>query len=386
MKVLWLASNYPSKVHPFDGDFIQRHAMATARYCDIDLVHVVKDSSGLFKSELREIDCGTRCLREKIIYYKPFTTSIKILDRLLSGLRYRRLLKQAVKQYIRDHGMPRFIHLHMAMKAGLTALWIKRKYKVPYILSEHWGGYLPEARPNIKNYHFIYRYYWQKIISNAKVCTFVSAYFQKYMVERYHIKNSLVIPNTVNTDLFQPAEKEQMAATRFIHISTMIYQKNTEAILEACSMLKNEPTVELELFGPMNESIRNLIIDSGLQNRVFIRGEVDHDILSKAIQQSDALILYSRFETFGCVLIEANACGVPVIVSDLSVFHELVTEGINGIFAEGENPAALAEKLKQFIEQKNTFDKTGIANATAEKFSFGKVGKQFLDLYTNLKN
>lgn len=98
------------------------------------------------------------------------------------------------------------------------------------------------------------------------------------------------------------------------------------------------------------------------------------------------MILYSRFETFGCVLIEANACGIPVIVSNLQVFHEIVDEGVNGVFVEGENPAALAEKLKQFILQMNTFDKTAIARFTAEKYNYKRVGQQFLDFYKKINN
>ena len=106
--------------------------------------------------------------------------------------------------------------------------------------------------------------------------------------------------------------------------------------------------------------------------------------LSAAIQQSDVLILYSRFETFGCVLIEANACGVPVIVSNLPVFHEIIEEGVNGYFVEGDNPAALSEKLKEFIAEKNTFDKISIAVTAAQKYNFKKIGKQFFDLYQTL--
>ena len=108
-------------------------------------------------------------------------------------------------------------------------------------------------------------------------------------------------------------------------------------------------------------------------------------VLSKQVQQSDALILYSRFETFGCVLIEANACGIPVIVSNLDVFHEIIEEGINGLFVEGENPVALAEKIKYFIAQKNNFNKNAIASYAAEKYNFKKAGQQFMELYARLE-
>ena len=384
MKVLWLASIYPSTLHPFDGDFIQRHAKATGMFCAVEIIHVVKDADGLCTNDITETVASHGNLTERIIYYKPVSTSIKIIDRLLSSLKYKKIYRNAVENYIAENGKPEFVHLHMAMKAGLTVLWLKRKYGIPYILSEHWGGYLDEAKPNIKDYNFIYRYYWKQIISKAVVCTFVSNVFQEQMLKKYSIKSSHVIPNVVDTDIFFAAEKMQNEKTRFIHISTMIYQKNTEAILKAVSLIKDEFPVELYLFGPINSSLESMITELRLKNVVFIKGEVPQQTLSAAIQQSDVLILYSRFETFGCVLIEANACGVPVIVSNLPVFHEIIEEGVNGYFVEGDNPAALSEKLKEFIAEKNTFDKISIAVTAAQKYNFKKIGKQFFDLYQTL--
>jgi glycosyltransferase involved in cell wall biosynthesis len=386
MRVLWLASWYPSALFPFDGDFIQRHAMAASLFCDIEIIHVVKDDNAVFTNDVKEIISHNNQLTERIIYYKPLKISIGIIDRFLSTLKYNKVYRNAFKNYISQNGKPGFIHLHIAMKAGLTALWIKRKYKIPYIISEQWGGYLDNAKPNIKDYNFMYQHYWNKIINEATAGTFVSAVLKNKIVQRYKIKNTFVIPNVVDTDTFFPQQKQADNHLHLIHISTMVYQKNTEGILAALSLLKKDCSFEMHLYGTINPALEKLIVELDLQDHVFVRGEVSHDLLSKAIQQADALVLYSRYETFGCVLIEANACGVPVIVSNLEVFHEIVDEGFNGIFVEVENPVALAAKLKGFAENKSKFDKKAIAAATAEKYNFKKIGKQFFDLYKNINN
>jgi glycosyltransferase involved in cell wall biosynthesis len=386
MKVLWLASIYPSKLFPYDGDFIQRHARATALFCEIEVLHIVKDENGSLTDDVKEIVNAGDHLTERIIYYKPVKTSIKILDRFLSSLKYKRISRTAVRKYIADNEKPQFFHLHVAMKAGLTAMWAKRKYNIPYLLTEHWGGYLEEAVPNIRDYNFVYQLYWKKIIGGAMASTYVSTYLQQFIIKKYGIQNTQVIPNVVNTDVFYPVEKLPADKIRFIHISTMVYQKNPEAILQALALLKDEFEFEMLLYGPVTAIQQQLISELGLQDKVLLKGEVPQEELAKSMQQCDALILYSRFETFGCVLIEANACGVPVIVSNLEVFHEIVEEGVNGIFATGENPAALAEKLKQFVLQRTNFDKNLIAGTAAEKYNFKKVGKQFFDLYKNINN
>lgn len=385
MKVLWLASWYPSELRPLDGDFIQRHAHATALFTDIELIHVVKDADGIITDHVKEIVTVNNRLTEKIIYYKPAKTSIPIIDRFLSHVKYRKVYREAVRKYIDKNGKPQFIHLHIAMKAGLVALWLKRKMNVPYVLTEHWGGYLTNANPNIKDYNFVYRNYWKKIVTGAKASSFVSTAFEKHMINLYQIKNSCVIPNVVNTEIFYPAKKTTAGTTRFIHASILTYQKNAKDILTALSLIKNRHSFEMVMFGPFNPALERMIRKLGLENQVFLKGEVPHSVLSKEMQQSDALIQYSRYETFGCVLIEANACGVPVIVSNLEVFHEIVEERVNGIFVECENPAALAEKIQSFIALKNNFNKEEIAAVAAEKYNYYKVGKQFVELYENMQ-
>lgn len=66
----------------------------------------------------------------------------------------------------------------------------------------------------------------------------------------------------------------------------------------------------------------------------FLYEEMSQESLVKFLQPATALILVSSYETFGCVLIEANACGVPVIVSDIPVFHETVKQEVNGVFTK----------------------------------------------------
>lgn len=384
MKVLWLASIYPSKLFPYDGDFIQRHARATALFCEIEVLYIVKDEKGSLTDKIKEIVTTNDRLTERIIYYKPVKTSIKILDRLLSSLKYKRISRVAVKKYIAGNAKPQFFHLHVAMKAGLTARWAKRKYNIPYLLTEHWGGYLEEAIPNIRDYNFIYQHYWKKIITGAMKTTFVSAYLQHFMINKYKIRNTLVIPNVVNTAIFYPVEKLPYDKIRFIHISTMLYQKNPEAILQALAIVKHEFEFEIYFYGPVSPSQIELIAVLELQDQVLIKGEVPQEELAKSMQQAEALILYSRFETFGCVLIEANACGIPVIVSDLEVFHEIIKDGVNGMYVPGENPEALAEKLMEFVKQKNKFDKNLIARNAAEKYNYRKTGQQFVELYNHV--
>ncbi len=381
--VLWLASWYPNRLDKFDGDFIQRHARAVAMFCKVHVIYVKKDE-GLAANKNTTENAVSGNLSEQIIYYGSYKTGIKLFDKFLSQRNYRKHYRNAVKDYIRTSGKPDMVHVHVAMKAGMAAGWIKEKWDIPYVVSEHWTAYLRNADHQIADQSFIFKKVLNRVLQRASAITVVSDHLGKaiqwYLPEiKYH-----VIPNVVDTDVFYPAAKQDSQLVRFIHVSNMNYQKNTEAILAALHILKEREPFEMYLYGPANSGLQKLITGYEMDACVFIMGEQPQTEIAKAIQQSDALILYSRFETFGCVIIEANACGIPVIISDLEVFHELVEEGVNGIFVEGENPGALAEKMKQFISSKDKFDNTAIAKVAAEKYNYSKIGGQFNDLYEKI--
>ena len=138
------------------------------------------------------------------------------------------------------------------------------------------------------------------------------------------------------------------------------------------------------MFGPANAGILQQVKEKDLFERIIFKEEVPQNILAEDMQQADALILYSRYETFGCVVIEANACGVPAILSDLPVFGEYIIENTTGIFAEPNNPESLADTIIKFIQTKRSFSQAQIATNTKEKFSYEVIAKQFDDLYKSI--
>jgi glycosyltransferase involved in cell wall biosynthesis len=368
----------------FDGDFIQRHAKAVANYCHVHVICVVKDISIAGKEPVIE-EKRTGNLTELVIYYNSVRTGIEKLDKYLSQKKYHRLYREAIKKYIAENGKPQLVHVHVAMKAGLLALWMQRQWNIPFIVSEHWTGYLPEADIKVKDLPFAYRKWLQRILTKASAITVVSEYLGNAIRRQFKVANYTVIPNVVDTDIFFPADKQPAETTRFIHVSNMTWQKNVEDILRSLVILKNKAEgFEMNIYGALKTTHRKMINDLELAEHVFLKGEVPQHELAKAIQQADALVLYSRFETFGCVLIEANACGVPAIVSDIEVFHELIKDGNNGIFVKGNNPVTLAEALSTFMSKKNTFNKNDIAQTAAAKYNFKKVAQQFIDLYDKI--
>ena len=382
MKVLWLCSWYPNKLKPFDGDFIQRHAQAVSLLHEIHTIHIVKNEAHTLLELVPEETTTTGNLTETVIYYRPVKTGISLLDRLLSAKKYNQLFRSATTKYLLANEDCKLIHVHVAMKAGMIALWAKRKYGIPYIISEHWTGFLPEAKPNINHRSIHWKRRLRKVLDNANLITCVShvlATAIKHYGNRAKIE---VVPNVVDTNIFYPVGKLAHDATQFIHISTMTYQKNVETILEAAyTVKKSNRHFILRLFVPTLDEIKMLIKKHKLEDVVEVHMEVNQSDLAKFIQQSDALILYSRYETFGCVVIEANACGVPAILSDLEVFKEYCVNGFNAIMVPGDDAKELSKSMISFIDHQWHFDSKAIARTTSERFSYKVIAGKFDDIY-----
>ena len=386
MNILWLASWFPNRTSPFNGDFVQRHADAVAPFVNrLTIITVVKDESLAANAvEIEKEEKGNQIIYKA--YYGKGRWGNQ-LEKITSLKKYLSIHQQLFRKILSETGQPDLVHVHVAMKAGLFALKLKEKYNIPFIVTEHWTAYAKDAKPSVFTMGKYFLRLTKKVLTAAALVYPVSKDLGETISKNLSPLNYKVIPNVVNTEIFFFAEKPANKVLRLIHVSTFDYQKNAEDIIEALAIWKQAGAAfEFQLFGPVSIELLNLIKNKGLEDRILFIGEVKQPILAKAMQQCDALILYSRYETFGCVVIEANACGIPAIVSDLPVFHELVQENVNGLFAKKNNPVVLANVFALFAREKEKFNQQEIAKAAKEKFNYATVGKQFADEYQLIIN
>lgn len=382
MKILWLCSWYPNKIKAFEGDFIQRHAQAVATLHEIYVIHVVKDTEGKITRSIFDEVVTNGNLTEKIIYYKPRNTGVKLADRLLSAMRRVTLYKSAVKKYLARNPQCKMAHVHVAITTGSIALWAKRKYKIPYIVSEHWSAFLPQAIPNANELPSPVKAMLARVFKKASAVTTVSRVLANAIDGRFDVPDISIVPNVVNTDIFFPVSKSASDPIQFLHVSTLSLPKNIEQVLQACSMVKKKShSFILNLFVPDIMMVHDLVIKYELEGFVNIHTEVPQAVLAKTMQLADALILYSSYETFGCVVIESNACGVPAILSDLPVFKEHSVENETALFIELNNIDQLAEAMIKFIDHSVSFNSEAIAERTEARFGFKIIAAKFDEIY-----
>lgn len=383
--ILWLPGWYPNILSPYDGDFIQRHARAAALFQKVTVIYIKKDEKGIVTQNKKIITSLQHNVNEIIVFYHPVKTGINFLDRFLSAIKYKKTYRKVLSDYIKETGKPDLVHVNIALKAGIQALWLKKVYNIPFVLTEHWTGYLPEAKFGLKDLSIFQKQTIQKIFKASNKITVVSEVLGNAISKQFDIKGYSIVPNVVDTSVFFAQDHPKNSPVQFIHISSLQYQKNVPAIIEAFNLVKKKGyAFRLLIYGPAVSGLKQLVQKNNLGESIQFKNEVPQIELAPALRTSDALILYSHYETFGCVVIEANACGVPAILSNLPVFKEYITAYENGIFVTPDNPAELANKIEDFILGKYKFNKQSIAEKAAKEFNYQTIGSQFAAIYENL--
>lgn len=139
----------------------------------------------------------------------------------------------------------------------------------------------------------------------------------------------------------------------------------------------------LDIYGQGDQTdYRRLMAELGIDsNRCHLNGPVE-DVV-KAYQESSIFVLSSRFEGFGMVLIEAMACGLPVVSFDCPAGpDEIITDGVDGLLVPSGDLHALAEKLMVLMTDENLRRRLGQqARQTAQRYEMTTIANQWIALF-----
>jgi len=380
-KVLWLTSWYPNVTEPFSGDFIKRQAEAVALYQPIKTLYVGKYLIGKLSHE-SIITNELVNLEENILYVRDENN---LVAKIKFQFAYFKMYLKFIKHLQISSDLPNLVHVHVAMKAGLIALYLKWKYKIPYVLTEHWSGYYAISKDSLYKKSYLTRYLTRLIIKNADRFLPVSEDLGME-ISRHLIPVSFQkIPNVVNTSLFYPSDNRQPDVFRFIHVSSLLYPKNPEGIIRAFTELLTQGfKAELVLVGPLNHSINQFIYSAELsRNQIHCTGEISYKQVGIELRNSSALVMFSYYETMSCVVIEALCTGLPVISSRVGGIPEVIHEN-NGILIRAGDEKELLQSMKEMIYNRHLYDKDKISRQAAEQYSYETIGKKIIDVYDSV--
>jgi glycosyltransferase involved in cell wall biosynthesis len=378
MHVVVFPGWYPNKTDRLSGDFIQRHIQAISQSCRVTVIIPVKDRSIEKAFSTKSVEGN---LTELYFYY-PSSSSIELLDNLLSFIRYNYLCIRWARGVIKRENVT-LCHLYVLQKNYFIGPALQLLYKIPFVVSEQSTLYVDGG---YEKFNGLKKKIWKYVFEKAASYHAVSRFLANNIKNKLGLnKEGVIIPNVVDSSLFYYDHKLTNPQTTFVHVSNMVQQKNVEGMLKAfAEVKKTSPHFILHLVGPLPERIRALIERLDLSWHVTTWGEKSYQEVAEMMRQGDVFVFFTRYETFGCVIIEANACGLPVIISDLEVTRELVTDNFNGLFVESEDITGLAAKILSTMHNPQKFDPLAISLQTRNKYNYQQVSKQFVAWYNSV--
>jgi rhamnosyl/mannosyltransferase len=211
---------------------------------------------------------------------------------------------------------------------------------------------------------------------------------------RYREK-CVVVPLGIDLDAFASTDRVRERARDIraslsarhllLAVGRLIYYKGFEVAIRA---LAEVPDAELVIVGegPLRPALLKLAAGLGVQERVRLRGEVDDDEILAYYHASDLYLLPSiaRSEAFGIVQVEAMACGVPVINTDLKSGVPFVSpHGESGLTVPPEDPASLSSAVRRLLADPSMRERMGAAGKERARREFSKeaLGDRVLRLY-----
>lgn len=382
LKILFLASWYPSRVDPQRGIFVQRHAEAVARMCRVAVLFLVSDPSlGDNQFETECLDDGN--LLTVRIFYKTRQLRVPGLARLYKLVRFGKLHRTGFRTIRERMGVPDLVHVHIIYPIGWFALWLKWFKRIPYIVSEHSSAYLYKGkRLQILPRHWLARL----VVKNARLVTTVSRSLQQAMEQKGLVSQYTVIPNVVDTrNFFCDPVRKQMGKKRMLHVSLLNDVKNVEGILRTVARLgKHRPDFELHIAGdgPNRTRLEALATELRIKDQlVFFLGLQDSASLAQIMRESDFLIIFSHFESLPCVLIEALASGLPVIATRVGGIPDHLGPDL-GLLIEPGDEDGLLSAMEYMLDHSTEYSPSCIQEYARSHFEFDVVGRQFLEIYS----
>ena len=203
-----------------------------------------------------------------------------------------------------------------------------------------------------------------------------------------------MIPFGIDTQIFLPMEVKSIFAKDTLVIGTIkaletIY--GIDVLIRAFKVISEKyNNVNLKLLlvggGSKEDAFKALVKESDLEKKVVFAGKIAYNFVPTYHNMIDIFVNVSRNESFGVAVLEASACGKPVVVSNIGGLKEVVVENETGFLIEPENIDQLVEVLEKLILNKKMCEEMGAKGRlfVKEKYEFALNLKATIDSYQQL--
>jgi glycosyltransferase involved in cell wall biosynthesis len=282
--------------------------------------------------------------------------------------------RRLAKRYISQYGRPDLIHAHCAVWGGVAGQELAGELNVPLAVTEHseavHRGILtaPDRADAVATY----------IVADGLAA--VSASLAMSMQTLSGRSDIQVVPNAIDTDYFSPSA-ERRRRGRILSIGNLVAVKGFDLLLRAFAALP-EPANTLAIGGdgPELGRLQELAHDLGVASRVSWLGVLSREQVRKEMRQAALFVLASRSETFGVVLLEAAATGLPFVATASGGPDSFVVPEL-GSLCPVDSVAGLASEIAEGLARREELPPAAMHAHVSDRFGPVATARRLIAFY-----
>ena len=286
-----------------------------------------------------------------------------------------RLARNAVEKF-----RPDLVHVHEPFVPGPSMFAALSSY-VPVVATFH--AYADRSRL-LSLAAPVLRRIWRRTAIRIAVSQAAADFVSGPMGER----GMRIVPNGADVEMFASAQPAALPeGRRILFVNRLDPRKGFRVMVEAFRTLAAErPDVVLVVAGDGSERVALRALPIEIRSRVVMLGNVPHDELPPYHAASEVFCgPATGRESFGIVLVEAMAAGLPVIASDIPGYREVVRDDVEGLLVPPRDPVALAGALGRVLDDADLAKRLGEAGCQrAQRYSWDTVAAEIEAIYREL--
>tara|TARA_X000000950_G_scaffold156174_1_gene191512 strand:- start:12849 stop:14030 length:1182 start_codon:yes stop_codon:yes gene_type:complete len=313
--------------------------------------------------------------------YKKLYFIKRFLPFTLLKNQHLKMANQLVDEYIEDHGIPDIIHAHNIFHSGFCSDIISKKYNIPYVITDHSSAF--------------FNYYSKRIITKAKnlitnnsgVYT-VSEFNSRLLSEKLNLSVG-VIRNIVDKDFEtkKPVGLNQSDNYTFLVVARLSKIKNLEMVINCfAKVFKGNDNVNLSIvgMGPQERILRAIIKKENMEGQIQLQGIKSNTYVKESMYKSNCLLMLSKYETFGVVVLEALLCGLPVMSTRVGFSLEAISP-LNGLLVDNTKND-ISDGLSKIYKNRGKYNRKEIQDDSVKRFGNETFVERITKIYSNLIN
>lgn len=380
--VLIIPSSFPGKFTKYSGVFFKEQVKAlTTLDAQIGVVSPeivsMRNPWNFFKLHL--FGKNYRGDFDGVPVYRKVGFNIFPFFRKFERKLFNHYTEELLRDYIKSYGKPDVIHAHVALSTGEASMLVKKKYDIPYLITEH-STYVMRGEYSLEKEAIL------KLVYKQSVRPIAVGEKLKQVVEKLGEQKVLVVPNVVDTSRFKKSKSRD--PYKMININTLAKKKRVDDLIKSFGIVQRKfNNAELHIVGdgPERSNLEKLTEKLQLSKNVVFHGSIPHGEINSLIEGKGILVSASEYETFGVTLIEAMAKGLPVVATRCGGPEDFVNKE-NGVLSEVGDVDGISAAIIGVIENYAIYSSDNIANFVELNFGKQSIAKKLEKIYLSVIN